>query len=281
MKFGVVDQGSGADGQAVQSFATFAENVGFESIWMPEHVVVPKEIKSAYPYSTDGHSPPGMEDMPDPLMWLCYVAAVTQTIKLATGILILPQRHPLYVAKEIATLDRLSNGRALLGIGIGWLREEFEALGVPWQGRVQRTEESVSALRSLWSEGASEYSGEFYQWSELESQPKPMQGDRVPIICGGQVPAAARRAARFGDGYYPVTGSNLPELLDALHDECKQIGRDPSEIEITTTCPPSADEVKALEDQGVSRVIFGNGARGAEMERNMTALGDLISQFNS
>lgn len=280
MKFGIVDQGSGSDGEAVQAFASLAETVGFESIWVPEHVVVPKHYTSAYPYSEDGHSPPGMEDMPDPLMWLSYAAAVTTKIKLATGILILPQRHPLYVAKEVATLDRLSGGRVILGVGIGWLKEEFEALEVPWKRRAKRLEESVSALRSLWADGTSEFAGEFYQWQALESRPKPIQADRVPIVCGGQVPAAARRAARFGDGYYPVSGTNLPELLDALHDECRQIGRDPAEIEITTTCRPSADEVKLLADQGVGRVIFGNAATGAELQRNMQELGSLIAQFS-
>ena len=139
--------------------------------------------------------------MPDPLIWMSYIAAVTKRIRLATGILILPQRHPLYVAKEFASLDRLSNGRAMMGVGIGWLKEEFDALGLPFDKRVIRAEESIQALRSLWRDDASTFQGEQFSWQEVASNPKPAQAKGVPIIVGG-TSRLAQRAARFGDGFF-------------------------------------------------------------------------------
>ena len=134
---------------------------------------------------------------------LAYAAAVTKTIRLATGILILPQRHPLYVAKEVATLDVLSGGRVILGIGVGWLEEEFEALGIPFEERAARTAEAVRAMRSLWKDEPEAFDGQVLRWPPLESHPKPIQKPGVPIVVGGHTALAARRAARYGDGFFP------------------------------------------------------------------------------
>jgi probable F420-dependent oxidoreductase len=235
--------------------------VGIESLWTVEHVVVPEGYQAEYPYSSSGKMP-GPEDspIPDPLVWLAYVAGATQKIKLATGILILPQRHPAYVAKEVATLDLLSGGRAILGIGIGWLREEFEALGIPFEERMARTEEACAALRTLWKPGAHAFKGEHFHWDALESNPKPAQESGVPIVVGGHVKGAARRAARVGDGFFPMKteGGRLNELLEVMADECARVGRDPKEIEITTSLPGmNLDAIKRVEDQGVSRLVLG------------------------
>lgn len=236
-----------------------AEAIGAESLWTVEHVVVPKGYASAYPYSADGKMPgPENAPIPDPLIWMTYAAGVTRRIRLATGILILPQRHPFYTAKQLATLDVLSGGRAILGVGIGWLEEEFRGLGIPWTARAERTEECIRALRSLWSEGPSELSGDFYAWGPVESNPKPLQRPGVPIHVGGQVAAAARRAARLGDGFFPARTDGLRELLAVLARECAAIGRDPRSVEVTTGIVgrlPTPDDLAQLAQLGVGRVL--------------------------
>jgi probable F420-dependent oxidoreductase len=239
MKFGLFYANAGpfTAPDTFEALVRTAEEVGFESIWTVEHVVVPLGYRSQYPYTKDGRMP-GRDDSPiaDPLMSLAYAAALTEKLRLATGIVILPQRHPVYVAKEVATLDVLSRGRAILGVGIGWLEEEFDVIGVPFRERVARSEESVRAIRSLWSEAPESFAGDFFSWNPVESNPKPVQKPGVPIVIGGYVEAAARRAARIGDGFFPARGGfkTLPGLLQAMRDECGKIGRDPAEIEVTT-----------------------------------------------
>jgi probable F420-dependent oxidoreductase len=261
MKFGVAFANVGPYVQPEEAafLAKSCEEADIESLWTVEHVAVPTGYRAQYPYSADGRMP-GPEDssIPDPLLWLAYVAAATSRIKLATGILILPQRHPIYVAKEVATLDVLSAGRVILGIGIGWMEDEFRALGIPFDERAARTEEACAALRTLWKPGAHAFKGEHYAWDALESNPKPVQPNGVPIVVGGHVLGAARRAARVGDGFFPMKtgGERLGELLDALGSECARIGRDPSKIEITASLPgPDLDAIRRLEDQGVSRLV--------------------------
>jgi probable F420-dependent oxidoreductase len=262
MKFGLmfVNSGPFSNPDTFDTLVRTADEVGFESLWTVEHVVVPVGYQSEYPYSPTGKMP-GDETapIPDPILPLAYAAAVTKQIRLGTGIMILPQRHPAYVAKEFATLDVLSRGRALAGIGIGWLREEFEALDVPFGERVGRTEEAVQAIRSLWADGAQPFEGKYYRWPAVESNPKPVQKPGVPIIVGGHVEGAARRAARIGDGFFPAKGDlkTLVPLLDALRDECGKTGRDPNEIEISTGAGiPDVDTVKRYEDVGVSRLVM-------------------------
>ncbi len=263
MKFGIAfaNVGPFIHPEHAVFLAQACEARGIESLWTVEHVVVPAGYQAQYPYSADGKMPgPENSPIPDPLLWLAYVAAATEKIKLATGILILPQRHPAYVAKEVATLDLLSGGRAILGVGIGWLKEEFAALGLSFEDRVSRTEEACAALRSLWQPGANSFKGEHFRWEALESNPKPVQEGGVPIVVGGHVKGAARRAARVGDGFFPLKteGGRLGELLDAMADECAKVGRDPKQIEITTALPgQDLDAIKALEDQGVSRCVMG------------------------
>jgi probable F420-dependent oxidoreductase len=203
MKVGIMFANVGPFGEpeGLVNLARSAESVGFESLWAVEHVVVPKGYASRYPYSESGKMPgPEQSPIPDPFVWLAYAAAVTERIRLATGVLILPQRHPLYVAKEVATLDRLSRGRVILGVGIGWLEEEFRALGIPFAERAARTEEAIAALRGLWSDGPSEHAGRHHRWAPLESNPKPLQRPGVPIHVGGHAPGAARAPARAPRG---------------------------------------------------------------------------------
>lgn len=260
MKFGIMFANTGAFSQPEHAIelARAAEEVGIESLWTVEHVIVPKQYTSVYPYNKAGKLPGDFSaDVPDPIVWMSYIAALTHTIRLSTGILILPQRHPLYVAKEFATLDKMSGGRAMMGVGIGWLREEFEALGLPFEKRVDRTEESIQALRSLWSQDSASFKGAEFSFSNVGSNPKPVQPGGIPIIIGGHVPAAARRAARFGDGFFPGRIDRLDELLQVLRRECAEIGRNPDEIELTTGTPDlSADNIKAMADRGISRLVL-------------------------
>jgi probable F420-dependent oxidoreductase len=235
-----------------------AEECGFESVWTVEHVVVPSGYESQYPYSPTGKMPgPEESPIPDPLIWLTWVAAATTRLRLGTGILILPQRQPLVLAKEIATLDLLSSGRVELGVGVGWLREEFDALGVPWDGRGARTEEYVDVLRRLWTEPETAYEGSFTSFAAVKSYPKPAQAGGVPVHVGGHTEAAARRAGRIGDGFFPGAAlDKLPRLVEVMRAAAAEAGRDPDAIEITAGGVLDLDGVKRLADLGVTRVVI-------------------------
>jgi probable F420-dependent oxidoreductase len=254
VKFGIMFANTmgWAEGPGALEAARAAEAAGFESMWTVEHVVYPDDYSSTYPYSPDGKMPARPSTpIPDPLIWLAYVASVTSTLRLATGILILPQRNPVVLAKELATLDHLSGGRVELGIGVGWLREEFDALGVPWERRGARTDEYVAAMRALWASDGASYAGEFASFTRVSSNPKP-PGGAVPIVVGGHSRAAAERAGRLGDGFFPGRGSpaELAELLDIARQTAAAHGRDPEAIELTAGTP----------------AVFGDDAKGAVEE---------------
>ncbi len=282
MNFGIffINVGPFAQPEPFSHLVVGAERVGFESAWSIEHVVIPVGYKSTYPYDPSGKLPmPENTDLPDPLLPLAFAAAQTDRIKLGTGILILPQRHPLYTAKEAATLDVLSGGRFLLGIGIGWMKDEFDALGIPFAERAGRTDETIVAMRSLWKGEAEAFDGKYFQWGPLEMNPKPVQRGGVPIVVGGHSVAAARRAARFGDGFFPGAFSveDLVPLLEAMREECREIGRDPGEIEITAALgAPDLDLVHQFEDAGVSRLAFGYGA---QMEPDKASIDAYLESF--
>ncbi len=262
MKFGIMFANAGpfAYPDALANLARTAEETGIESLWAVEHVVIPVGYQSRYPYDPSGKiQAPDNIPIPDPLLSLTFAAAVTKTLRLATGILILPQRHPLYVAKEVATLDVLSRGRAILGIGIGWLAEEFQALGIPFADRAARTAETVRAMRSLWSDEARPFEGKFFRWPALESNPKPVQRPGVPIVVGGHAESAARRAARYGDGFFPGVAEpeKLKRLFAVLREECAKVGRKPETIELTAGHGfVDLDGVKRFQDLGIARIII-------------------------
>jgi probable F420-dependent oxidoreductase len=285
MKFGLMFANAGpfAYPELLTHLAQTAERVGVESLWTVEHVVIPVGYQSTYPYDPSGRiQAPDQVPIPDPFVTLAYVAAVTKSIRLATGIVILPQRHPMYVAKEVATVDVLSHGRMILGIGVGWLKEEFDALGVPFDERGARTAESVRAIRTLWKDEAQPFAGKFYRWGVVESHPKPVQKPGVPIVVGGHTELAARRAARYGDGFFPGVADDqkLTWLLGIMRDECQKLGRNPAEIEITSgRTSPTVDKVKALQDLGVSRFLLGPPAYDPDgITRGLEQLGELIAQ---
>ncbi len=263
MKYGILFANTmhWVKGAGAIEMARSAEAAGFESLWTVEHVVYPDDYSSTYPYSADGKMPAQPSTpIPDPLIWLAYVASVTTSIRLATGILILPQRNPVVLAKELATLDLMSEGRVELGIGVGWLREEFDALGVPWERRGARTDEYVAAMRALWASDGASFDGEFASFTRVSSNPKPAQ-PQIPIVIGGHSRAACERAGRLGDGFFPGKGTpaELREMVDIVRQTAADHGRDAEAIEVSAGSPAifGDDPVGAAEELaavGVSRI---------------------------
>jgi probable F420-dependent oxidoreductase len=239
--------------------AEAVEEFGIESIWTVEHVVVPKDYSSPYPYSPTGKMP-GTEDspIPDPLIWLAWMAARTTKVRLCTGVLILPQRPPAVTAKEVATLDVLSGGRVTLGIGVGWLAEEFAVLGVPFEERATRTDEAIQALRAFWTEDEPTFHGQHYDFEGAKCYPHPVQQGGVPIVVGGHTKPAARRAGRLGDGFFPASVGldELTTLLDEMRKAAADAGRDADKIEVTAGGAMDVDGIKRFEDAGVARIII-------------------------
>ena len=261
MRFGATytNSGPGADPEHAVALAGLAEETGFDTLWTVEHAVIPAGFGSSYPYSRDGRLPGGEDvPIPDPLIWLAFVAAATVRIRLATGILILPQRNPVLLAKEAATLDVLSGGRLILGVGVGWLREEFDALGVPWPERGARTEEYIAALRTLWTEPEPTFAGRFVSFAKAKSYPKPLQPDGIPVVVGGHSEAAARRAGRVGDGFFPASGDvdEVARLVGIARDTARDAGRDPDALEVTCGAPRDPEAVARLADLGVARMTI-------------------------
>ncbi|MBF6561423.1 MAG: LLM class F420-dependent oxidoreductase [Candidatus Binataceae bacterium] len=260
MKVGLmfVNSGPFSQPELLAQLAVSAEQCGVESLWTVEHVVIPQGYQSPYPYAKDGKIPGG-EDVaiPDPLLPLSYVAALTTKVKLATGVMILPQRNPLYVAKEMATLDLLSHGRTILGIGSGWLKEEFDALGLDFHVRGARTDEAIEALRAVWNDNPSSFHGKHFNFGPLMSFPKPAQKGGIPVHVGGHSPAAARRAGRLGDGFFPAIAdaAKLKELFGLMRDEAHKHGRNADAIELSCMGRANVDTIKAFADLGITRVV--------------------------
>ena len=209
MKVGIMFANAGPFGTAEggTTMARAAEAAGIESLWTVEHVVYPDDYGSTYPYDDSGRMAMAPDtDLTDPLTWLTWVGAHTSTIRLATGILILPERNPVVLAKQLGTMDALTGGRVDLGIGVGWLREEFDAVGIPWERRGARTDEYVAAMRTLWGGDNVSFDGDFVSFDRVSSNPKPVDGS-VPIVVGGHSKAAARPAGpRAGASRAPGTG---------------------------------------------------------------------------
>jgi len=264
MDFGIVFANTGpfAAADRAAEFARTAEEVGFESIWTVEHVVVPSGYESTYPYDPSGKMPGGDDaPIPDPLIWLSYVAGATSRLHLGTGILIVPQRNPVVLAKELATLDTMAGGRLRLGIGVGWLEEEFDAIGVSFADRAVRTDDAVAAMRTLWSQEKASYSSQYVEFTDCVMRPRP-PGGSIPVVVGGHSEAAARRAGRLGDGFFPAKGSHetLARLYQLARTTALEHGRDPDAIEFTSggygaLGAGALDEVEKLAAIGVDRVV--------------------------
>jgi probable F420-dependent oxidoreductase len=234
------------------------------AIWVGEHVVTFDEYSSRYPYADDGRVPlPAETGLLEPFTTLAFLAALTTRVRLGTAMCLLPQRNPVYTAKEVATLDWLSHGRVDLGVGVGWLREEFDALEVPWARRGERTDEYLGVLRSLWCENPSSYSGEFYNLAPCSQYPKPVQ-DPPPIHIGGESDAALRRTARLAQGWHSFNRppAQLAAPLVRLTELLAAEGRSRSDITVTVCpyfqelSPATVEQYAAAGADAVSALLF-------------------------
>ena len=262
MKVGLAFASSAAiDGAATLEICRRAEAVGFESLWGGEHVIIPDEIYSKYPYTEDGKIPAEPDTpIPDPLIWLAFAAAAAPTLRLGTCILIVPQRNPLVLAKELATLDQLSGGRVELGLGVGWLKAEFEALGVPWERRGARNDEYIKAMKALWQGPHAEFHGDFVDFPPVTCSPRPVNGS-IPIVVGGDTERAIARAGKIADGYFPGEGNidRLKELITRVKHSAESNDRDPNSVKIsaifgTQMMNPEAG-VEEMRNAGVDRIM--------------------------
>ncbi|WP_043344114.1 LLM class F420-dependent oxidoreductase [Belnapia moabensis] len=274
------------DGAGAARLARLAEAAGFDSVFAVDHVALPERYESTYPYAPGGRLPgTQFTAMPDPLIWMAFAAAATTRLHLMTGVIILPLRNPLVLAKQVATLDHMSGGRIELGIGVGWLREEFEALGVPFAERGRRADEYVGAMRALWREDGASFAGRFVSFEGVTCDPKPL-ARAVPIIVGGHSEAAARRAGRLGDGFFPSIGAQVDTmpLFDVVRRSAEAAGRDPGAIEILAGCPGALpgsgqDPLEAVAErqrQGVDRIVLPLGAFLPDLEDSLPRFGERV-----
>lgn len=264
MKIGLFAVGTPkmAGGALLRTVATNAERLGVATLWVPEHVVLLDKYASKYPYSQDGALPaPTNAPIFDPFVSLTAMASVTSRIRLATGICLVPEHNPLVLAKVVATLDFLSGGRTLLGVGIGWLEEEFQAIGIPWEKRAQRTREYIDAMRKLWGEEPSSYSGEFVRFEGVRSNPKPLSGAKLPVFFGGESGPALRRVAEYGNGWcgFNLTPAEATAKIKRIEELLKANGRKRSDVELAVspyTKPCTVDDLKRYRDAGVDEVVL-------------------------
>jgi len=265
--------------------AQLAEKAGFDSVLAVDHVVFPDNYDSTYPYAATGRLPWGRAGaFPDPLIWIAYAAAVTTRLRFITGVIILPLRNPLLLAKQVATLDSMSGGRFELGIGVGWLKEEFQAMGVPFERRGKRADEYIAAMRALWAGDGASFAGEFVNFEKVSCNPKP--AGSVPIIVGGHSEAAARRAGRLGNGFFPSIGAQVDTqpLFDVARRAAAEAGRDPGEIEMLAGCPdllPSStvEPKAAIEERvrrGIDRIVLPVGPFMPNLEESLARFGDTV-----
>jgi probable F420-dependent oxidoreductase len=272
MKFGLIPVNIGvASLEQMTGIARRAESLGYESVWTFEHVIVPLDYASKYPYNASGKMATTPETpFIDPLIALAAIAAATSTIRLGTGVNILSQVNPLYMAKQAASLDYVSNGRFMLGVGIGWLREEFDALGVPFDRRGARFDDYVVAMKKIWSGEVVEHNSDFINWSGFKSFPLPVQKPHLPVVIGGAKGRIYERIARHGDGWFAPIGdpAELKVALADLARACDAESRDVAEIEITCMWPGQGglEAVAALAEVGVARLVVPTFALGDPLE---------------
>jgi probable F420-dependent oxidoreductase len=283
MKIGLIPVNVGVrDMEQMAGLAKKAESVGFESLWTFEHVVIPDDYDSKYPYSNDGKMPvTSTTNFVDPLISIAALASETTTIRFATGVNILSQSNPLLLAKQAASLDFVSGGRFMLGLGIGWLREEFDAMGVPFDRRGARFDDAVEAMRKVWSGDVVEHQSDFLSWSGFRSHPLP---GNLPVVIGGTKGKVFVRTARLGDGYFaPNQGvDQMKALIEELDRACSEVGRKRDEIEITGVWMGPAegeDAIARYRDLGVSRLVAMIPALGKNPIEDLDPVGEIIAKL--
>lgn len=267
MKFGITLPDPVEGPMDIAVVARKAEALGFESIWMGEHPIIPVNTASVCPFTPDGKMPTFLPYMPDPFMGLARASAVTSTLKLGTGICLVPERNPLLLAKQIATLDYFSGGRFLFGIGVGWLQEETEIMGGDFSHRWSQTREAVEAMKELWTKDESEYHGRYYDFPPVRCFPKPAQKPHPPVILGGTAKNALRRVVAWGDGWMPdiATLEGVKAGRATLDELATVAGRDPTSIEISVVGrPPDREDIDPFVEAGADRVTIGLSVTSTE-----------------
>lgn len=263
------------------AYAGAAEEAGFSSIWIGEHVVFLDEYASSYPYADDGRlALPADNGMLELFSTLAYLGGVTERIRLGTAVCLVPQRNPVYTAKEVSTVDWLTGGRLDFGIGIGWLREEFAVLHAPFEARAARTRDYVAVMKSCWTDEVSSYDGEHYTLPPCRMYPKPVQAPHPPVYFGGETDPALRRVAQLGDGWHGFNhrpdsaGRSVQRLERFLAEEGRSLG----DVDITIGAylqPVEAADLAAYRDAGVDQLVLTGFAVDAEGARATIAkLGD-------
>ncbi len=257
-----------------------------ESVWTVEHVIMARNYEPLYPYSKDGMAPTAPDTlMPDPLEWLAFAAARTERINLGTSVVIASQHSAAILAKRVATLDALSGGRLRLGVGIGWQREEYAAIGVPYSDRGRRLDETIEAMRILWRDEWATYHGKHVQFENVHMDTKPFSKEGVPILIGGSTEHAASRAGRLGDGWYPyvISAEDFGKGIETIRKSAKEAGRDANKVELTIW-PASFDFTKTFDlgfvksyvERGAHRVVV---SQGESMTTDIDGQRDFIRRY--
>jgi probable F420-dependent oxidoreductase len=279
MKVGVCCEFPGicSSGDFLKRSAQISETLGFASYWFGEHVLLFGSYTSVYPYgdvSSWGKDEPPIPDprspFVDPVMGMAWVAAATSTIEVGTSVMILPQRNPVVLAKEIVCLDEMSGGRVTLGVGVGWCKEEGEAVGIDWSKRGKLTDEYIEVLRTLWTEDAAEFHGDTISFSDAYMYPRPVNGS-IPIMVGGDSNIAMRRVARTGDGWmcYSVPVDDMAAKVQELRQMTEQQGRDPDALRISKAIfsYTTRDDMEKLREAGVHEfLLFKSGELAFEQD---------------
>jgi len=284
-------RGQTATPEALETLVTRGESLGFASVMIADHLVFPVMIKSRYPYTLSGDFP-GQGDVLDQLSLMAFVAAKTTRLRLVTSVMIVPYRNPVLTAKALATIDVLSKGRVTLGVGVGWMREEFEALGAPeFDRRGAVTDEYIRIFKTLWTQSPASFAGRFYRFDALHCRPQPVQKPHPPIWVGGHSKAALKRAARLGDGWHPVGAnaavplppSEMRALLDELHRLTEAEGRDPRSLTISYKAPIYDVGQKLLGPDGERRPFSGGASEVADDIAAFARLGvsEIVFDFRS
>jgi probable F420-dependent oxidoreductase len=286
--FSLPGRGPLAQPDQVLKIAVTAETLRYASVFVTDHIVLPVSMaKSVYPYSPTGQLPGGArQDYLEPLAMLAYLARATSRIRIGTSVLVIPYRHPLVTAKMLATIDVLSRGRVLLGAGVGWLREEFEAVGAPaFEERGSVTDESLRLMRAAWTSDPVSFEGRHYAVHDVHALPKPVQRGGIPIWIGGHTDAAVRRAGALGDGWHPIAlrppAMLLPDEYAAkvrrLHAAAREAGRDPRSITLSLRVPMAVRSPRIKAPAGDRPLFQGTPTEVAGDVRAYAAIG--VSHF--
>jgi probable F420-dependent oxidoreductase len=256
MKFGVFLPVSGraASRATLMQAAQQAERLGYDSVWSADRIIIPWEIKTTYPYSKEATFivPP---DRPffEPLTCLAFLAGCTEKIMLGMSVMVMPYRHPLYWAKIATTIDQLSNGRLVMGVGVGWMQEEFEAMGAPFKERGHVSDEQLRLLERLWTDEHISFHGDHYNFDDIAFSPKPFQKPRIPIWVGGEGKLAQRRAGTYGDAWFPyfvrITPKDLSERFENVRRVAREAGRDPDQIAFACCLPIELTETNVPQEE--------------------------------